>query len=95
MSVEILKTEIDRTNKIGCKLFILHPGNNQDKKKGIEQIAKAINLVNKSNKNVIICLETMAGKGSEIGSKLEELKQIIDLVDNKKLIGACIDTCHA
>ena len=44
--------------------------------------------------DVRILLETMAGKGSEIGSKLEEIKRIIDLVEDKKHIGVCIDTCH-
>ena len=47
-----------------------------------------------SYKDITVLLETMAGKGTEVGSKLEELKKIIDLVEDKKHIGVCLDTCH-
>ncbi|XQP55667.1 MAG: deoxyribonuclease IV [Mycoplasmoidaceae bacterium] len=89
-----LKQEVDRVNQIGAKFLVLHPGSNANKDEGIKQIAEAINYVNKTNNNVVICLETMAGKGNEIGSKFEELKAIIKLVENKNLVGVCLDTCH-
>lgn len=93
-SIELLALEIYRANQIGLKYFVLHPGNNIDVQKGIQQIAYAINFINKTNKNVVICLETMSGKGNEIGRNFLELKQIIDLVIQKDLIGVCLDTCH-
>ncbi|MCQ2748010.1 MAG: deoxyribonuclease IV [Mycoplasmoidaceae bacterium] len=89
-----LAQETKRVEQIGAKFLVLHPGSNEDKTTGIKNIADCINFVNKSNKNVVICLETMAGKGNEIGSKFEELKKIIELVENKSLIGVCLDTCH-
>ncbi len=67
-----------------------HVGLGMDR--AISNIANAINMI--SNDSVVILLETMAGKGTEVGSKLEEIKQIIDLVDNKELVGVCLDTCH-
>jgi deoxyribonuclease-4 len=93
-SLQILKEEINRTNSIGCKYLIIHPGNaiNIDKQKAIENIAQAINSIN--NTNVVICLETMAGKGNEVGSSFREIKSIIDLIKNKSNIGVCLDTCH-
>lgn len=96
ISLQTLKTEVYRTHKIGCKLLVLHPGNavGIDKKEAIINIADAINSVNETNKDVVICLETMSGKGSEIGSNLSEIRQIINLVKNKKLLGVCLDTCH-
>ena len=53
-----------------------------------------MNKVNESNDSVIILLETMAGKGSEVGSNLDEIKEIIDGVTDKSKIGVCLDTCH-
>ncbi|MCQ3907680.1 MAG: deoxyribonuclease IV [Mycoplasmoidaceae bacterium] len=89
-----LKQEVDRVYQIGAKYLVLHPGSNANKEEGCKHIADAINYVNQSNKHVIICLETMAGKGNEIGSKFEELKEIIKQVENKSLVGVCLDTCH-
>ncbi|MCQ2956691.1 MAG: deoxyribonuclease IV [Mycoplasmoidaceae bacterium] len=89
-----LAQEVDRVNQIGAKYLVLHPGSNANKEEGCKYIAEAINFVNKTNKSVVICLETMAGKGNEIGSKFEELKSIIKQVENKNLVGVCLDTCH-
>lgn len=89
-----LSQEVERVNKIGAKYLVLHPGSNPDKTKGCKYIADGINFVNKHNKGVVICLETMAGKGNEIGSKFEELAEIIKQVENKNLVGVCLDTCH-
>jgi deoxyribonuclease-4 len=96
IATQILKTEVYRTKEIGCSYLVLHPGNaiGISKEKAIQNIAKAINEINQINKDVIICLETMSGKGSEIGRTFEELKQIINLIKNKHLIGVCLDTCH-
>ena len=93
--VQFLKEELKRCTKLGIKKVVLHPGSHVGLgiDKGIENIAKGLNLV-LGEEDVTILLETMAGKGSEVGSKLEEIRRIIDLVEDKKHIGVCIDTCH-
>lgn len=87
-----LKQEIKRVESLGMTKLVLHPGNsvNLTKEEGIKNIINNLNKVGKSN--VLICLETMAGKGSEIGSNFYEIKQIIDGVNY--YIGVCLDTCH-
>lgn len=94
-AVQFLKEELKRCTKLGIKKVVLHPGSHVGLgiDKGIENIAKGLNLV-LGEEDVTILLETMAGKGSEVGSKLEEIRRIIDLVEDKKHIGVCIDTCH-
>ena len=93
-SINFLQEEIERCKMLGITKLVLHPGSHVGLgvDRAISNIANAINVI--SNDSVVILLETMAGKGTEIGSKLEEIKQIIDLVDNKDLIGVCLDTCH-
>ena len=93
-SVNFLQEEIERCKLLGITKLVLHPGSHVGlgMDRAISNIANAINMI--SNDSVVILLETMAGKGTEVGSKLEEIKQIIDLVDNKDLIGVCLDTCH-
>lgn len=94
-AVQFLKEELKRCAKLGIKKVVLHPGSHVGLgiDKGIENIARGLNLV-LGEEDVTILLETMAGKGSEVGSKLEEIRRIIDLVEDKKHIGVCIDTCH-
>ena len=94
-AVQFLKEELKRCAKLGIKKVVLHPGSHVGFgiDRGIENIAKGLNLV-LGEEDVTILLETMAGKGSEVGSKLEEIRRIIDLVEDKKHIGVCIDTCH-
>ena len=96
--VDFLVQEIKRTMGIGAKLFVLHPGNatNCSIENGIQNIANRINeLFQKIGKtDVVICLETMSGKGREIGKNFNELKSIIDKVSYPKNIGICLDTCH-
>lgn len=97
-AIKILTSEINRTFMLGFNLLVLHPGNHMTQSiyEAINHIANGINkaLHDTLNTNVIIAIETMSGKGTEIGRKLEELKAIIDLVKNKNRIGVCIDTCH-
>ena len=90
----LLSNEIERASIIGINFVVLHPGNNKNKLLGCKYIADAINKINESNINVTICLETMAGKGNEIGANFIEIKTIIDLIINKNKIGVCLDTCH-
>lgn len=87
-----LKQEISRVEALGMKYLVLHPGNSVklSKSEAIKNIIDNLNKVGESN--VLILLETMAGKGTEIGSNFSELKQIIDGV--KYPLGVCLDTCH-
>ena len=93
-NVNFLEQEIKRVELLGVKYLVLHPGSHVGLgiNSGINNIIKALNEVN--NTSVIICLETMAGKGTELGRNFQELKQIIDGINNKDNIGVCLDTCH-
>ncbi len=95
-AINFLKQEIKRCEKLGITKLVLHPGSavKLDKEIGIKNIINGLNEVLQDNTNIIICLETMSGKGSEIGSTFEELKMIIDGVVKKDNIGICLDTCH-
>ncbi|MCI5745875.1 MAG: deoxyribonuclease IV [Erysipelotrichaceae bacterium] len=96
ISYNLLVNEINRTIKMGCKYIVLHPGASMDYNR-IESLNQVANLLNKaidSNPSICILLETMAGKGSEIGKVFEEIKYIIDKIDKKDSIGVCLDTCH-
>ena len=88
--------EIKRVEKFGVKKIVLHPGSytTLDIDRGIKCIINALNEVLKDDSSVSILLETMAGKGTEIGFKLEHLKRIIDGVSNKDRLMVCLDTCH-
>ena len=96
-SCNFLKEELKRVATFGFKYLVLHPGSHVGKgiDIGIENISKALNIVlEEDNSNVTILLETMAGKGSEVGSNFIELKRIIDKVKKKERLGICFDTCH-
>ena len=97
-SIRFLIEELERVNQLGMKYLVLHPGSHVGLgvEKGIQNIIKGLNIALSTVKenNVIILLETMAGKGSEIGSKLEEMKEIIDKIEDQEHIGICLDTCH-
>ena len=95
-SVSFLKGEVERVSKLGVKYMLLHPGSHVGLgiDKGIENIIAGLNLVLDGKTDVTILLETMAGKGSEVGSTMEEIKRIIDGVKDKTHIGVCLDTCH-
>ena len=95
-AINFLKEEIKRVEKMGVKKIVLHPGSytTLDIGRGIKCIINALNEVLKDDSSVSILLETMAGKGTEIGFKLEHLKRIIDGVSNKDRLMVCLDTCH-
>ncbi len=96
LAVSFLKKEIERTTAIGSDYIVLHPGAYTDKtaEYGIQRIADGLNMVLLPETRPFICLETMAGKGTEIGRSFEELAMIIDKVDLREKIGVCFDTCH-
>ena len=95
-SVNFLKQEIDRVEKLGVKKLVLHPGSHVGLgvEKGIENIISALNEVIEKDTKVTICLETMAGKGSELGTSFEQLKKMIDGVKYNDKVAVCLDTCH-
>lgn len=95
-SVSFLKQEVIRCEELGMTKLVLHPGASVglERSHAIANIIKGLNIILDDNHNVIICLETMAGKGTEVGKTFEELKFIIDNIKNKSKIGICLDTCH-
>ena len=95
-SVSFLKQEVIRCEELGVTKLVLHPGSSVGLERGhaIANIIKGLNIVLDDDYNVSICLETMAGKGTEVGKSFEEIKTIIDGIKNKKRIGVCLDTCH-
>ena len=95
-SVSFLKEEVKRCSTLGIKYMVLHPGSavNVSRIEAIENISKGLNLILDNDYDVKILLETMAGKGNEIGRSFEELARIIELVDHKDKLGICFDTCH-
>jgi len=96
-SKHFLKEELKRCEKLKCKYLVLHPGSHvqEGEKVGIQNIVDAINSVLEEDKtDVTILLETMSGKGSEVGSSIDSLKAIIESIDPNTRIGVCLDTCH-
>ena len=95
-SVSFLKGEMDRCKQLGIKYMVLHPGSSVglEREYAIHNIIRGLNLILDGDYDTIICLETMAGKGTEVGKSFEEIKTIIDGVNKKNNIGVCMDTCH-
>ena len=95
-AIEFLKEEIKRVYALGVTKLVLHPGSfvNLDIDKGLSNVINALNEVIDKNQEVKICLETMAGKGSEVCFKLEHIKRIIDGVKYSDKMMVCLDTCH-
>lgn len=97
-AVEFLTKEILRTDAMHANKIVLHPGSavGKDRPQAIKWIAEGLNQVinNTKDLNVSIALETMAGKGNEVGKTFEELAEIISLVHEKDRVSVCFDTCH-
>jgi deoxyribonuclease-4 len=98
-STRFLTEELERVNQLEIKYLVLHPGSHVGLgiEKGIDNIVNGLNIALgnlKDTNHVTILLETMAGKGSEVGSKLEEIKEIMSRVEDQNHIGVCLDTCH-
>ena len=95
-SVDMLKDDLERMEYLPGNYYNFHPGSHvgQGADKGIELIADALNGVLRPDQSTIVLLETMAGKGSEVGRNFEELRAIIDRVDVPEKLGVCFDTCH-
>ena len=95
-AVQFLKQEIERTEMLGISYLVLHPGSHVGVgvDEAILNITSALNKVIDSKTNVKICLETMAGKGTEVGKNFLELKRIIEGVSYSDKVMVCLDTCH-
>jgi deoxyribonuclease-4 len=97
-AVDFLTQEIRRTDAMGAKTMVLHPGAhmNGGADTGIALIADGVNKILEASKfsDVSIALEGMAGKGTEVGRSFQELKSLLDLIKDQKRIGVCFDTCH-
>ena len=94
-AAEILADDLRRMAAIPGNFYNIHPGSHvgQGTEQGIEQIAQALRRAMEPDYPVVVLLETMAGKGSEVGSRFEELRAILDAVGRDDL-GVCLDTCH-
>ena len=95
-AIHTMKEDLGRMEYTPHQLYNFHPGSHVDQgvEVGIQLIIQALNQVLDPNQTTTVLLETMAGKGSEIGSRFEEIKQIIDGVKEKEKLGVCLDTCH-
>lgn len=97
LAVSFLREELIRVAAFGIKMVVLHPGAHVGAgvEAGIAKIISGLNeVLDHDQSGTIIALETMAGKGTELGRTFEEIKAIIDGVHNKAQIGVCLDTCH-
>ncbi len=96
IATDFLAVELERTEAMGSETLVLHPGSHvgAGEEAGIAQIIKGLDMVMKPDMKVKIALETMAGKGSEIGRSFEELKAIYDGVRYPENLRVCFDTCH-
>ncbi len=95
-SIAFLKNEISRITKMGINYIVVHPGNalKLNKMEALANISEAINYIIDEDTLPMILLETMAGKGSECGINLYELKEIYNNINLKDKVGFCLDTCH-
>lgn len=95
-SCNFLKEEIERVETLGFHYLVLHPGSHVGAgvDTGIQNIANSLNKIIDKDTKVVILLETMAGKGTEVGSSFEEIESIISKISQKENIGVCLDTCH-
>lgn len=96
LGVSFLRSEIERTEALGARQIVLHPGAHvgAGTEAGIKKIVAGLNEVLTGKEKVQIALETMAGKGSECGKSFEELAMIIDGVTYNDQLSVCFDTCH-
>ena len=93
---DFLANELNRCKKLGLTKIVLHPGSATTctKEDAIKNIIDGINYVYNKTTDTMILLEFMAGKGTEVGTSIDELKRIIDGINDKDRIGVCLDTCH-
>ena len=88
--------DLERLEHTPGNVYNFHPGSHvkQGTETGIRLIAETLNAILRTEQSTIVLLETMAGKGSEVGSRFEELREILDRVELSEKMGVCLDTCH-
>lgn len=93
---ETMADDLDRLSHIPGSMYNFHPGSHvqQGAEVGIQLISEMLNAILKPEQPTTVLLETMAGKGSEVGRSFEELRAILDLVEQEQVMGVCLDTCH-
>ena len=91
-----MKDNLERLEHVPGNLYNFHPGSHvkQGTETGIRLISEMLNGILKPEQSTTVLLETMAGKGSEVGGRFEELREILDRVELKEKMGVCLDTCH-
>jgi len=97
-SVKSLIQELRRAGELGLQYLVAHIGSHLGKglAKGIEQVAKAVNTaLSQVDNDVMILLENMAGQKNSVGSRFEDIKRILDMIEDEGRVGVCLDTCHA
>ncbi len=96
LALRIMTDDMERMEYVPGNLYNFHPGSHvgQGAEKGIELTAELLNTILKPEQTTTVLLETMSGKGSEIGRSFEELKEIIDRTTLYDKVGVCLDTCH-
>lgn len=95
-SCSFLKQEIERITRMNIRYIVVHPGNSlkMERIDALKNIADALNMIITNENLPMILLETMAGKGTECGKNISELKFILEKVNYKEKVGICLDTCH-
>ncbi len=96
LALRIMQDDMERMEYVPGNLYNFHPGSHvgQGAEKGIELTASLLNTILTPDQTTIVLLETMSGKGSEIGRSFEELREIIDKTELSEKVGVCLDTCH-
>ena len=97
LATEFLAKEVARSESLGAKTIVLHPGAHVGAgvESGLQRIVEGLNMVLREDMKITIALETMAGKGTELGRSFEELAYIINNVKLSDKLMVCFDTCHA
>ena len=93
---DVIREDIQRMDNLGIENIVFHPGSHTGigTEAGIENIIRGLNQAITESQNIMVLLETMSGKGTEIGARFEELKTIRDGVNHPEKVGICLDTCH-
>lgn len=96
LAIKIMIDDLKRLTKIGCPFYNIHPGSHtkQGESIGINQITYGINSILKEDTTPMFLLETMSGKGTEVGKNFQQLKEIYNKIESKNRVGFLLDTCH-
>lgn len=92
----VIREDVKRMDSIGVEYICFHPGSHVGGgvEEGTRKIIEGLNQAITGDENITVLLETMSGKGTEIGRSFEEIRAIIDGVEHNEIIGVCMDTCH-